>query len=214
MTQITLTEFKENYFYKTDLVKLCREYHLPTYGTKAELNHYLYLYLPGTPAADIRPRRIVQKKSTLTAAEITLDTKLVGSGFSFNNEARNFFANYFNVERFSFKKEMAVIKRQAEVDNDTEITVGDLIARSMDLKKNGKRRVKVLTKTSEEPTYQWNNFVRDFCQSETSQAFTNKLKVAALLWQHVKVSKSPKKYSPELIQKYAAEINPFRRRDK
>lgn len=53
--------------------------------------------------------------------------KLIGSGFSFNNEARRWFANYFGVKNFSFKKEMAIIKRKAEAEDDTKITVRDLI---------------------------------------------------------------------------------------
>lgn len=212
MEKITLKEFKENYFYKTDLIKLCHEYRLPTYGTKAELNHYLYLYLTGTPANEINPKRTAQTKKTLTANDITLETKLVGSGFSFNNEARKFFADYFNVEHFSFKKEMAIIKRQAETDNDTNMTVRDLITQSMTLKECDRQRLKALTSTNEESTYQWNNFVKAFCQSSESHQFTNKLKVAAILWQHVKESKQSKQYSDELVKKFTVEINPFRKR--
>ena len=211
MTKITLTEFKEHYFYKTDLIKLCHEYHLPTYGTKAELNHYLYLYLTGTPVSKIKPHRTIQKKTPLTADENTLNTKVVGSGFSFNNEARKFFADYFNVDHFSFKKEMAIIKRQAEADNNTSMTVNDLIKQSMLLKKNSTEKFNIIAKTPEETTYQWNNFVKDFCQSPESNNFTNKLKVAAILWQNVKKSNQPKKYSNKLIQKYASKINDFRK---
>ncbi|MFT8743109.1 MAG: hypothetical protein ABF767_05375, partial [Lentilactobacillus hilgardii] len=36
MTKLTQKTFKETYFYKTDLVKICRNYGLPTQGTKAE----------------------------------------------------------------------------------------------------------------------------------------------------------------------------------
>ncbi len=200
MAELTLHNFQNKYFYKTDLIKICREYHLSTYGTKAELNHYIYLYLAGTTANKIKPKRTIQKIPRLTANQITLETKLIGSGFSFNSGAREFFANYFKVDHFSFKKEMAIIKRQAETDDNTNITVGDLIIKFMALK------YVAVTKTDEEATYQWNTFVKDFCQSPESQVFNNKLKVAALLWQHVKDSNQPKKYTKSLLTKYTNEI--------
>ena len=202
---ITLIELQENYYYKTDLIKLCREYHLPTYGTKAELINYLSAYLSGTPANEIHTNRSNQHRSTLKAEEITLDTKLIGSGFSFNTEARKFFAAYFKVDHFSFKKEMAIIKRQAEINNDQSITVGDLIKQSTILTHNIGQKQQLLS-NDEEQTYQWNNFVKDFCQSPESQNFTNKLKVAAILWQHVKLSKQPKRYSDKLLNIYASEV--------
>ncbi|WP_262352517.1 SAP domain-containing protein [Lactiplantibacillus plantarum] len=60
LTKITLNDFKESYFYKNELIQLCREYHLPVYGTKAELSHYVYLYLSGVPAGKIKVYRTTQ----------------------------------------------------------------------------------------------------------------------------------------------------------
>ncbi|MFO1567281.1 SAP domain-containing protein [Lactiplantibacillus plantarum] len=208
---MTLNNFKVTYFYKTELIKLCREYHLPTYGTKAELSHYIYLYLSGTPAEKIKAQRKRQTDKSLTVDKITLETKLVGSGFTFNNAARKFFADYFNSDHFSFKKGMAIIKRQAEANNDTNITVGDVIKQSQKLQSNSTQRTNILTKTSEESTYQWNNVVKDFCQSPDSHRFTGKLKVAALLWKHVKQSKQSKQYSHDLVKKFSEKISSFRK---
>lgn len=211
LTKITLNDFKESYFYKNELIRLCREYHLPVYGTKAELSHYVYLYLSGVPAEKIKAYRTSPTKPSLKADEITLKTKLVGSGFTFNNEARKFFADYFNSDHFSFKKEMAVIKRQAETNNNTNMTVGDLIKQSQKLQNDSTQRVHILAKTSEEATYQWNNFVKDFCHSSESYSFNDKLKVAALLWKHVKHSKQPKRYSHDLVKIFSEEISQFRK---
>ena len=60
MQKLTLKGFKENYYYKTDLEKLCKQYKLPSYGTKAELNHYLQLYLSGKPPQEIKAVRSPQ----------------------------------------------------------------------------------------------------------------------------------------------------------
>ncbi|MCK8607231.1 SAP domain-containing protein [Apilactobacillus ozensis] len=201
MDKLTIEEYQQKYFYKIELVQLCRRYKLPTYGTKAELNQYIIKYLSGVPAKNIKAKRCPSKKAQhLRANQITLNTKLINSGFSFNNEARQFFANYFQVDKFSFKKSMAIIKRRAELENDDTITVGDLI----------KKMQIVNTKaTNEEHTYQWNNFVSDFCSCKQSNIFTNKLKVAAILWQHVKKSTHTKTFDAKLINQYCTEIKSF-----
>lgn len=205
MEILTLNKFKQTYYYKTELIELCREYHLPTSGTKAELNQYLELYLTGTPAGRIQPVRLSVNVKRLTYEQLTLNTKVVGSGFCFNAAARKFFAEYFGQENFSFKKEMAIIKRRAEVNHDTTLTIGGLLAEYQKLASPTNRCM-----VAEEATYQWNHFVRDFCQSPESKFFKAKMKVAAVLWQHCKQSKMSKKYTKELTNKYAAEIAQFK----
>jgi len=59
MLNLTVKEFREKYFYKTDLIRMCREFGLPTYGTKAELNSYIIAYLSGTPVEKIKPTKKV-----------------------------------------------------------------------------------------------------------------------------------------------------------
>lgn len=208
--KMTLKHFEESYFYKTDLIKMCRHYGLPTYGTKAELNHYLRSYLSGMPIQAIKSLREQTSGASLTFEQITLDTKLINSGFSFNDAARKFFADYFGVEKFSFKKEMAIIKRQAETDGNTEMTVGDLLNQYVNLQQN-QHAQKLLVTNSEESTYQWNNFLRDFCNSDESHDFNNKLKVASILWQQVKNSTRPKKYTDKLLIDYQTKIVEFKK---
>lgn len=198
---MTLATFEQTYFYKTELSQLCRTYGLPAYGTKAELNHYLRLYLTGTPATAIQPLR--QKHATTPSAQaLSLTTPLIDPSFSFNQTTRAFFAAYFGVTHFSFTKEMAALKRQAEVTQDPTLTVEDLI-----------KLVQQPTHTSvsslEDATYQWNQFVKDFCHSPESAAYSQKLKVAAYLWQQVKHSDQPKKYRPELLSQYAVALRSF-----
>lgn len=210
MKQLTLNKFKQKYFYKTELQDLCKQYGLPASGTKAELNSYLEAFLSGTPKEQIKPARKKQQVRQLTASEITLTTPIVDSGFSFNDASRQFFAQYFHVEHFSFKKEMAIIKRAAEARRDTNMTVADLITQYQELT-SAKQHQQIIDRTAEEQTYQWNNFVRDFCQDPVSQKFNNKLKVAATLWQHVKNSANPKRFTSNLVKTYAAEIKQFQK---
>ncbi len=125
--QLTLAQFNAHYFYKTELVSLCKQYGLPAYGTKAELNQYIRLYLSGEPITHIKSTRKRPPHKKLATGQLSLKTKIVGSGFKFNNEAREFFANYFGVAHFSLKKEMAIIKRRAETTHDNQLTVGDLL---------------------------------------------------------------------------------------
>lgn len=196
----SITEFEHTYYYKIDLVKICKSLSLPASGTKAELNSYIIAYLNGTPATQIKPKRRQKSRRSLTYQEINLDTKLVGSGFSFNNEARSWFADYFGVKKFSFKKEMAIIKRKAEEENDTKITIRDLIYRIEHWNQEE------IGAVAEEQTYQWNNFVRDFFRDPATKQYSERLKVAAILWRLVRTSHNRKIYSHDLLRQYEEEI--------
>lgn len=201
----SITEFEHTYYYKTDLVKICKSLSLPASGTKAELNSYITAYLNGTPATQIKPKRKQKSRRSLTYQEINLDTKLVGSGFSFNNEARRWFANYFGMKNFSFKKKMAIIKRKAEAENDTKITIRDLIYR---IEHWNQEEIGVVP---EEQTYQWNNFVHDFFEDPATEKYQNRLKIAAVLWKLVCESSNNKIYSHGLLRQYEKEIRSYKK---
>lgn len=200
----TLSEFEQTYYYKTELVKLCRQLKLPTSGTKAELNSYIRECLNGTPATQIKPLRSKKSYCPLAYEEINLDTKLLDSGFSFNLEARKWFADYFGVKKFSFNKKMAIIKRKAETDHDTEMTVGDLILEMQNWDQS-KTNLSV-----EEGTYQWNNFVRAFFKDQATAQYRHRLKVASILWKKVRISKKSKIYHHDLLKKYDREIKEYK----
>lgn len=202
MSKMSLSEFNDQYFYKTQLQHICAEYGVPTYGTKEELNNYIRQYLSGTPAHLIRADRTVKRKKD--SKKITLNTKIIGENFSFNAETRRLFADYFRFDKFSFKKEMAIIKRQAERDDDRKMTVQDLLDKYDESQKMMKE-----SSGAEERTYEWNNFVRDFCSSLVSNKYSEKLKVAAILWKHVKARKGSNSFEESLVNKYENEISGF-----
>jgi hypothetical protein len=103
---LTVEEFEQHYWYKEELQRICRQYRLPASGTKAELERYVKRFLAGQRVADKRLQNTKQRTKK-ALKEMTLDTRLIPDGFKFNQQARAFFAEYFQVEKFSFTKEMA-----------------------------------------------------------------------------------------------------------
>lgn len=62
---------------------------------------------------------------------------------------------------------------------------------------------------------QWNRFLKDFCSDECSAGYSDKLKVASILWKEVRDSTEEKVYSKELltlhfdkIKKYGNNLQP------
>lgn len=190
--KMSVQEFKEKYWYKADLQKICRKYKLPTYGTKYELMQYICQLLSGKDAKKIIAVRKKHRNGKLLVQEITPETKILQSGFSLNAEARKFFCKYFNVAKFSFTKSMGAKMREIESNGDENATVNDLIIAY-------KNPLSSSRNNNEETTYQWNNFVKDFNSDPLSKAYSSKMKVAAILWKQVKNSKLDKKYNRKLL---------------
>ena len=58
---------------------------------------------------------------------------------------------------------------------------------------------------------QWNQFFKDFCADESSGNYSNKLKVASIIWKEVRDSKNEKIYSKELLSEYAYKLEAYRK---
>ncbi|ARO02347.1 SAP domain-containing protein [Lactiplantibacillus plantarum] len=198
--------FADFYWYKEELQSICHQYGLPAYGTKAELTKYIVAFLNGKAAAEIKPVRQLKRKtaSKLTAESITLDTKLLDSGFSLNQAARTFFANYFGVEYFNFRKVMGIKMREVEKDGDVSATVADLVKVLKDPRL-------ISFDNEEEKTYQWNSFVKAFRRDSISKKYHEPMKVAAIIWQILKKSDHPKVYTRKLVIENAELIKEFRK---
>lgn len=95
---------------------------------------------------------------------------------------------------------MAIIKRKAEAENDTKITVRDLIYHIEHWKQEE------IGSAAEEQTYQWNNFVRDFFEDPATEKYQDRLKVAAILWRIIRYSNNSKIYSHDLLRQYEKKI--------
>lgn len=197
---MTFSEFSKFYWYKTELQIICHEHHLPSVGTKAELNKYIKQFLDGKDSSKISITRNSKRTGDLLA-NLTPETKLLESGFCFNNEARQFFKDYYGLGHFSFKKAMAVKMREVEINHNTNATIQDL----MDVYEHPP----ICETNKEEQTYQWNNFVKDFMADDESKKYNQPLKVAVLLWTDVKHSINNKEYSRELLKRNKSIINRY-----
>ncbi len=56
-----------------------------------------------------------------------------------------------------------------------------------------------------------NVLLKDFCSDECSADYSNKLKVASILWKEVKDSKNEKKYSRKLLDEHSHKIKNYRK---
>ena len=97
---------------------------------------------------------------------------------------------------------MATAWRKVKRDNDTTFTIQDMI--------------KLYYGESDYARYdssacQWNQFLKDFCLDELSDHYSNKLRVAAILWKEVRNSTNKKVYSRELLKTYEYNVKKYRR---
>lgn len=185
-------EFSRYYWYREELVAICRQLGIEYCGTKKELNNYIAEYFKGNKIPH-QPALKVKGKVVNNRNAITLSSSLLESGFALNDTFRNFFAKQVGVSTFKFTADMATAWRKVKQTHNTSFTFYDML--------------KVYDKSSNYAKYdnsscQWNKFLKDFCTDEQNCIFKNKLKAAAILWKQVRDSTHPKVYSHELVDTY------------
>ena len=188
-------EFNRYYWYRKELSQICKSLGLEYRGTKQELNHIIEQYFKGN-----RIEKSVRKVNKKQAEAITLNTSLLGCGFSFNQKFREYFSVVTGVEPFKFNADMATAWRKVKAENDLNFTIQDML--------------KVYYGESDYAKYdhsvcQWNQFLKDFCSDEFSDFYSNKLKVAAILWKEVRDSTNEKTYSRQLLDEYRYKIEEY-----
>ena len=188
-------EFNRYYWYRKELSQICKSLGLEYRGTKQELNHIIEQYFKGN-----RIEKSVRKVNKKQAEAITLNTPLLECGFSFNQKFREYFSVVTGVDPFKFNANMATAWRKVKVENDLNFTIQDML--------------KVYYGESDYAKYdhsvcQWNQFLKDFCSDEFSDFYSNKLKVAAILWKEVRDSTNEKTYSRQLLDKYRYKIEEY-----
>ncbi|MFD0677788.1 MULTISPECIES: SAP domain-containing protein [unclassified Paenibacillus] len=194
---LSIQEFEKHYWYKNELIHICSMHNISSSGTKAELEVKIKKLLIGEKTIDHRLLNTnIRKKQELN--ELSLSTRLIPDGFKFNQKAREFFAKYYNKNKFTFTKEMAAALREAERQGNIEMTVADLIQVY-----EGKTKLE----SPEEKTYQWNNFVKDFNKDSRTKGFKDRMKVAAQIWSKVRDNPGEKLYSPLLLDEYLNQMN-------
>ena len=185
-------EFNRYYWYREELSQICKSLGLEYRSTKQELNHIIEQYFKGN-----RIEKSVRKVNKKRAEAITLNTPLLECGFSFNQKFREYFSAATGVEPFKFNADMATAWRKVKAGNDLNFTIQDML--------------KVYYGESDYAKYdhsvcQWNQFLKDFCSDEFSDFYSNKLKVAAILWKEVRDSTNEKIYSRQLLDEYRCKI--------
>ena len=159
------------------------------------MNHIIEEYFKGNL---IKKSSIKNKKKQVE--KITLDTPLLACGFSFNTYFREYFASLTNISPFKFTADMATAWRKVKKENDLSFKIKDML--------------KVYYRESDYAKYdnsvcQWNKFLKDFCADENSRNYSNKLKVASILWKEVRNSKKEKVYSKKLLTEYKGKIKDY-----
>ena len=181
-------EFAQYYWYREELSKICKQLGIDYTGTKQELNYNIKEYFNGN--------LIKKKKSHSTKnniKEITLNCPLLDCGFSFNAKFRDFFSKQTGIDNFKFTADMATAWRKVKREHDTAFTIQNML----DIYYHKSDYAKYDNSSCE-----WNKFLKDFCADERNAQFTNKLKVASVLWNVVRDSSLPKIYSYDLVQQY------------
>lgn len=179
-------EFQKYYWYRAELVEICKSIGVDYTGVKTELNHNIAEYFKGH-----RIKKVSRSVSSVSSDTITLDTPLLGCKFSFNAKFRVYFSSLTGIVPFKFTANMATAWRRVKAVQDTAFTIRDLL--------------KVYEGDSAYATYdasacEWNQFLKDFCADEGNDRFKPKLQAAAALWNIIRASDQPKIYSPTLVQ--------------
>ena len=190
-------EFNKYYWYREEIPQICKSLGLEYRGTKQELNHIIEQYFKGNL---IKKSSI--KKTKRQVENITLDTPLLECGFSFNAKFREYFSTLTGISPFKFTADMATAWRKVKSEKNIKFTIEDLL--------------KVYYGKSDYAKYdnsvcQWNQFLKDFCADENSRNYSNKLKVASILWKEVRNSEKEKIYSKNLLTEYAYKLEEYRK---
>ena len=196
-------EFSKYYWYREELIKICRMLGLKSKGGKIELNKVIESYFKGDKLlpeksassrhseSNLRQSETKTRHSELVSGSLSLSTSLIECNFTFGPRFRQFFEKETGVKPFKFNVDMVASAKKAKGTNDINFTLGDLLDIYYDEKTYAKYDKSAL---------QWNKFVQDFCADPATARFPNKLKTAARLWKIVRESTWKKVYKHELLE--------------
>ena len=189
-------EFSKYYWYRDELIKICKAHGLKAPSGKIELNRVIEAYFAGERI--LPEKKAVSRKKKPAVTELTLETGLIECGFTFGNRFREFFSEQTGEEHFKFNVDMVATVKTVKEKGDESFTLGDLLDIYY-----GKKTYAVYDRSA----LQWNRFVKDFCKDAATKVFDNRLKAAVELWKIVRESDMKKEYSHELFEKYREEIS-------
>lgn len=190
-------EFCKYYWYREELSQICKSLGLENRGTKQELNYIIGQYFKGALI-----KKLPRKKIQNLVKKISLNTPLLECGFSFNVKFRKYFSHLTGIAPFKFTADMATAWRKVKRESNLNFTIQDML--------------KIYYGKSNYAKYdnsvcQWNTFFKNFCLDECSNNYSDKLKVAAILWNEIRNSQNDKIYSRKLLNMYSHKIKKFRK---
>ena len=186
-------EFAKYYWYRNELVQICKQLGIASTGMKIELQRNIEAYFNGAAI----PGKKAQKRVKSTITNLSPDTKLLECGFTFGPRFRDFFAEQTGIKNFKFNVDMVATVKKVREDNDKSFTLNDLL----DIYYGKKTYAKY-----DNSALLWNRFVKDFCADPQTAKFRNKLKIAATLWSEVRNSTRAKIYTPDLLKEFSEKI--------
>ena len=188
-------EFSKYYWYREELIKICKKHGLKADGGKIELNKVIEAYFSGEKIIPEKKPVIKRKKATVT--ELTPNTGLIECGFTFGSRFRDFFVKQTGEASFKFNVDMVATAKAVKESGDESFKLGDLLDIYY-----GKKTYATYDKSA----LQWNKFVHDFCEDEATKVYPERLKAAAALWKIVRESDREKKYSHALLEEFRKEL--------
>jgi len=188
-------EFCKYYWYREELIRICKAHGLKYSGSKIELNKVIKAYFSGER---ILPEKKNVRQTKTIVKDLTLQTGLIECGFTFGNRFREFFSEQTGVKPFKFNVDMVETVKVVKATRDEDFTLGDLL----DIYYGKKTYAKY-----DKSALQWNKFVKDFCEDESTKVYSKRLKAAAALWKIVRESDMKKEYSQELFEEYKDRID-------
>jgi len=188
-------EFCRYYWYREELIEICKVHGLKCSGSKIELNAVIKAYFSGEK---ILPEKKKSRQTKAIVKELTLQTGLIECGFTFGNRFRDFFSEQTGIKPFKFNVDMVETAKVVKAEGDVDFTLGDLL----DIYYGKKTYAKY-----DKSALQWNQFVKDFCADEATKIYSERLKAAAALWKIVRESDMKKEYSHELFEKYKDRVD-------
>ena len=187
-------EFSKYYWYRDELIKICRELGLKSDGGKIELNKVIEAYFNPSRHPELvsgsQKKKIPKPVRNDLLIKLSLSTTLLECNFTFGPRFREFFENQTGIKPFKFNVDMVATVKKVKETGDTSFTLGDLL----DIYYGKKTYAKY-----DKSALQWNKFVKDFCADPATAKFPNKIKVAAALWKEVRESTREKIYTHELL---------------
>ena len=186
----SFSEFSKYYWYRDELIRICKEHGLNAPSGKIELNKVIEAYFAGEK---IPPEKKTRRGKKPLVTELSLQTGLIECGFTFGPRFREFFKEQTGEAKFKFNVDMVATAKAVKENGDESFTLGDLL----DIYYGRKVYARY-----DKSALQWNKFVKDFCADDATRVFSDRLKTAAALWKIVRESDMKKEYSHELLEQY------------